>query len=203
MSEKMRESIVVALTGGIACGKSEVGRILGEEGFVVCDADRVAHGLMVRGTPIYQRIVEEFGREILAGDIEISRPLLGKIVFGDPEKRLRLDRLVHPAVRGFLSDWIVGRRMRSELAVVQIPLLFESGMQSLDFDAVVCVSCDEDLVVRRLGERGLGPEESRLRIASQMPLAEKERLSDYVIRNRGTLEELKQATREFVGWLLR
>ncbi len=202
MSNKNRNTVVAAITGGIACGKSEVGRILGEMGFWVCDADRVAHGLMVSGTPVYQRILEAFGQPVLGEDGEISRPKLGAIVFEHPEKRLILNQLVHPAVRVFLEAWIAERRMREENAAVQIPLLFESGMEVLDWDAVICVASTEAAMYGRLERRGINRQEARRRIESQMSLAEKERLSDHVIRNFGTLKELEKATRMVVDSLM-
>ncbi|VGO14149.1 Dephospho-CoA kinase [Pontiella desulfatans] len=198
MSDKKRYPIVLGLTGGIACGKSEVGRILGEMGFAVCDADRVAHELMRKGTPVFQQVVDSFGNHILADDGEISRPILGKIVFENPARRTELDALVHPAVRVALEGWIAERRFNGENAAVQIPLLFESGMETLDWDAVFCVSSSGELVLQRLGMRGLGREEAMLRIQSQMPLAQKEARADHVVPNLGTLEELEAAVRQAV-----
>ena len=198
MSDIGRSALVIGLTGGIACGKSEVGRILGEMGFAVCDADIVAHGLMRKGSPVFRKVVENFGDQILADDGEISRPALGKVVFENPEQLQQLNRLVHPAVRKNLAGWISEKRSRGENAVVQIPLLFESGMESLGWDAVYCVSCSEELVFRRLADRGLGRGEAERRIGSQMPLEEKERRADRVIHNLGTLEELKTAVRQAV-----
>lgn len=202
MSNAERSAIVVALTGGIACGKSEVGRILGKMGFVVVDADRMAHALMAKGTPVYQSIVDCFGEHILAEDGEISRPLLGKIVFDHPEQRLKLNRLVHPAVRNVLAEWISERRSKGENAAAQIPLLFESGMETLDWDAVICVSSSDAQVFERLGKRGIPREDAIKRINSQMALPDKERLSDCVIQNLGTLQELEKATRTAVDRLV-
>jgi len=167
-------------------------------GFAVCDADRVAHGLMGKGSPVYRQVVDCFGGKILSVDGEISRPALGKIVFENPERLQELNRLVHPAVRQHLSEWISEKRSRGEHAAVQIPLLFESGMEALDWDAVYCVSCSEDAVLRRLAERGLDRGEAEKRIRCQMPLAEKERFADRVIHNLGTLEELEAAVRQAV-----
>lgn len=202
MEDIERSTVVLAITGGIACGKSEVGRVLDAMGFKVCDADRLAHELMVKGTPVFERIVECFGDAILAEDGEISRPQLGRIVFEDAEKRLMLNRLVHPAVRDELERWISECRFSRANAAVQIPLLYESGMDTLDWDAVICVSCTEPQVVDRLAKRGISRSEAMKRIASQMPLEEKEHLSDRIIYNLGTLQELEQATRSVVERLM-
>ena len=112
MSNIERNVVVLGVTGGIACGKSEVGRILGEMGFAVCDADRVAHELMKKGTPVFSQVVNRFGTAILLENGEISRPILGKIVFEDSEQREVLNELVHSAVRESLTGWI--DQMRSE-----------------------------------------------------------------------------------------
>lgn len=198
MSAIERNAFIIGITGGIACGKSEVGRILGEMGYAVCDADRIAHELMAQGTSVYQNVVKFFGKPILAGDGEISRPALGRIVFDNPERRAELNRLVHPAVREVLAKWIADQRLKGENGAIQIPLLFESGMETLDWNAIICVSSPASLVFKRLEERGMDRREAVKRIHSQMSLAEKERLSDCVIRNLGTMQELEQAVRKAV-----
>lgn len=198
MSDIERNAIVVGVTGGIACGKSEVGRILEGMGYRTCDADHVAHELMAKGTAVFKDILAFFGDRILSDDGEISRPALGTIVFADPEKRERLNALVHPAVRSFIDRWISDRRARGENGAVQIPLLFESGMDDLNFDGIICVSASDDLVLERLKSRGMDKDAALIRIRSQMPLEEKERLSDFVVRNSGSLQELEEATRKAV-----
>ena len=196
---RMRKSLVVGITGGIACGKSEAGRVLERMGFSVCDADRVAHRLMEKGEPVHQRVVDHFGTRILSDDGRIARPVLGNIVFGNPEERKVLDGLVHPAVEQELRDWIAERRAQRQDAAVLLPLLFESGMEALDWDAVVCVSSNAELVFQRLEKRGLDRREAQLRVASQMPLEEKERRANQVVPNTGTLNELEQSMKEAVN----
>lgn len=198
MSNNNRNGFVIGITGGIACGKSEVGRILENMGFAILDTDVLAHGLMRKGSPVHQEIVARFGEHILSDDGEIFRPVLGKIVFDDLEKRALLNRLVHPAVRSELDQWIGERRSGGQRAAGLVPLLFESAMQDLDWDATICVSSREPLVVQRLEERGLDSTEARQRINAQMPLADKEALADAVIRNNGTRRELELAVRETV-----
>jgi len=202
MSNNKRNIVVLGVTGGIACGKSEVGRILGEMGFAVCDADRVAHDLMKKGTPVFQQVVDRFGTRILSDNGEISRSILGGIVFENPAQREALNRLVHPAVRKRLEQWISGKRNAGEDTAVLIPLLFESGMQDLDWDAVLCVSSREEAVFQRLEKRGLTREEAEKRVHSQMPLAEKEKRADHGVQNFGSLGELEQSTRETVNRIM-
>jgi dephospho-CoA kinase len=198
MTDIERNAIVVGVTGGVACGKSEVGRILEGRGYRACDADHVAHAVMAKGTAVFKDIVAFFGKQILSDDGEIFRPALGTIVFEDPDKRERLNALVHPAVRSAIEGWISERRARGENGAVQIPLLFESGMNDLDFDGVICVSASDALVLERLKKLGIDNDAAMNRIRSQMPLVEKERLSDFVVRNLGSLQELEEATRQAV-----
>ena len=198
MSGLNRKTIILGITGGIACGKSETGRILEELGFTVCDADRVAHQLMDKGCPVYHQVVEHFGVEILEDDGAISRPKLGKLVFDDPPKLEQLNGLVHPAVRNELEQWIRKQRLVEQPSAVLLPLLFESGMENLDWDAIVCISSPEAEVFQRLEKRGLSPEEAEKRINSQMLLSEKERQADRVVPNIGTLGELQLAVEKTI-----
>ncbi|MDZ8120087.1 dephospho-CoA kinase [Pontiella agarivorans] len=198
MSDSHRKAISLGITGGIACGKSEVGRILGEMGFAVCDADRVAHDLMEKGKPVFQQIIHHFGDDVLTEDGRISRSDLGKMVFEEPSRLQLLNMLVHPAVRQELEKWMAVQKKENRPSAVLLPLLFESGMDDLNWDVVVCVSSAEPSVFQRLEKRGLSPEEAEQRVLSQMPLAEKESRADVVINNLGTLGELELAVRETV-----
>jgi dephospho-CoA kinase len=193
-----RTSLILGITGGLACGKSEVGRILGEINFSICDADWVAHDLMKKNRPTYKKVLEHFGTKILADDGEINRTILGKIVFKNPVEREVLNTIVHPAVENYIKAWILDARVCNQNAAVLVPLLFESGMNELDWDAIVCVESNDELVLERLKKRGLNPDESALRVASQMPLKLKIEQSDYNVPNGGTLDELKQFTQKTV-----
>lgn len=199
MSKEKRSAVLLGITGGIACGKSEAGRFLGELGFDVCDADYVAHRLMEKGMPVYERVVADFGRGVLDDNGALSRPRLAAVVFSDPAGLERLNRLVHPAVRDELAAWMATKRTAGCRAAALVPLLFESGMQELGWDAVLCISSRYEEVIARLAARGLTREEADKRIVSQMPLAEKERRSDYVVLNDGTPGELKAALRRVVA----
>ena len=180
-------SIILGLTGGIACGKSEAGRILATEGFSVLDTDCVAHDVMKAGMPVFEQVVAKFGARVIGDDGELDRATLGEIVFAEPVEREALNRMVHPAVIESVERW---KAEQSGDAVVLIPLLFEVGWTQ-GWDAVVCVSANEKAVFQRLEKRGLTPEEARLRIAAQMPLCAKEEKSDFIIRNNESLDELR------------
>lgn len=180
----------IGITGGIACGKSEAGRILESIGVPVCDADRVAHQQMIPGTPVYSEMIRVFGAQVLGEDDFIDRGALGAVVFHDPEALRRLNGLVHPAVQGAIRSWVAGQQ---GICAVMVPLLFEVGWEAM-WDAVVCVAASEEHMMSRLAQRGFTAEESRRRIQAQMELNEKISRADYVIYNDGTLAELRDST---------
>lgn len=184
------QAIILGVTGGIACGKTETGRILSADGFKVLDSDFLAHELMGKGRPVYEQVVEHFGRAILAENEEINRTKLGQIVFADPQERAVLNRLVHPSVLKNAHEWIEACREAQEDAAVLVPLLFESGW-TRGWDAVICVTAPEEQVFQRLENRGFSKEEAVKRIEAQMSLIEKAALADFVIANDGTLESLR------------
>jgi len=202
MTGLARTSLVLCITGGIACGKSEAGRILSHMGFSVCDADPIAHDLMRKGTSIYRQLVDHFGKSILSDDAEISRPILGGIIFENPEEREALNGMVHPAVRDYLEHWIAEKRQQEKKAAALVPLLFESEMDELDWDAILCIASSDALVLKRLEERGVTGKASEQRLASQMPLIEKKQRSDHVVPNEGTLEDLEQSMRKTVNLIM-
>lgn len=190
-------SIILGITGGIACGKTEIGRILSSEGFKVLDSDFLAHELMGKGRPVYAAVVKQFGDVILAEDGEIDRARLGKKVFDDKQAREALNRLVHPAVIAEASEWIEECREAQEDAAVLVPLLFEAGWTD-GWDAVICVTAPDEQVFQRLEKRGLSNDAVRKRIAAQMPQAEKATAADGVIQNDGTLEMLRRRIMDLI-----
>lgn len=191
------QSMILGITGGIACGKTETGRILSSEGFKVLDSDFLAHELMSKGRPVYRKVVEYFGGGILAADGEIDRVKLGRKVFSDPQARETLNRLVHPAVIESAQDWMKECRDMREDAAVLVPLLFETGWTE-GWDAVICVTAPEEQVLQRLEKRGLPEAEAIKRIRAQMPQAEKASRADFVIENGGTPDALRRRTVELV-----
>jgi len=188
------QPIILGITGGIACGKTETGRSFTEAGFAVLDTDLLAHEMMKAGTPVFKQVVEQFGTSILNADGEIDRRKLGELVFADPAARETLNGLVHPAVIKAAEQW---KTEQNRDAVILIPLLFEAGWTE-GWDAIVCVSADEKVVFQRLEKRGLSEDEARKRIAAQMPLAEKEAKADFIIENNETLDALREETRRVV-----
>jgi dephospho-CoA kinase len=191
----MKTGLAVGLTGGIACGKSEVGRILEREGAQVRDADELAHELIRNGGSMFDKVVGRFGAEIVGRDGEIDRRILGRRVFANAADRKALEALIHPEVIRVLVEWISGETRRGNNAVAIVPLLFEVGWTDV-WDAVVCVASSEEVVMERLKQRGLSEREARARLSAQMPLEIKVRKSNHVIRNDGILDSLEKRTRE-------
>lgn len=188
--------IRVALTGGIACGKSLVASMMEAAGVPVCDADVVAHMLIKPGTDAYRKVVDAFGSCILADDGTVDRRILGDIVFNNEAKRQRLNALLHPAVRVEIARWLQQQeQVGARLAAAVIPLLFEADMAA-GWDAVVCVACQPRLQLERLRARGLDEAACRARLAAQMPLEEKVKRSDSTIWNDGSPDELSESVRQ-------
>jgi dephospho-CoA kinase len=191
------QPIILGITGGIACGKTETGRILSSEGFKVLDSDFLAHELMGKGRPVYDAVVERFGQAVLAADGEIDRAKLGRIVFDDPRARAELNRLVHPAVIRAAKEWIAGCRETQEDAAVLVPLLFETDWTD-GWDAVICVTAPEEQVFQRLEKRGMPRADALRRIAAQMPQAEKAARAGFILENSGTPDALRVQTVDLV-----
>lgn len=194
---RSKQPIILGITGGIACGKTEAGLILAAEGFRVLDSDELAHELMGKGMPVYRKVMEYFGRGILSGDGEIDRKQLRRIIFDDPAAREALNAMVHPAVIAAAREWIGICRSARQDAAVLVPLLFEAGWTD-GWDAVVCVTAPEDQVYRRLEARGLARAEASKWIAAQMPQAEKAAKADFTVENSGTLNVLKNRITDLV-----
>ena len=178
----------MGLTGGIGTGKSAALAEFERRGAAVFSLDRIAHEQARRGREGYRAIVRVFGRGILDEKGRIDRSALGELVFRDKAARARLERAAHPPILREM-DRLVGR-LRG-VVVVDVPLLFEKGLQDR-FDATVLVCCRPQTQVRRVVKRdGLSAAEARRRMAVQWPLARKRALADYEIDNDGSLSELR------------
>ncbi len=192
--------IRIAITGGIACGKSLVGEMFSEAGVPICDADYLAHSLMVSGTVVYSRIIEEFGENIIADNGNIDRQKLGELVFSDERSRLILNKIVHPAVKDLFEAWLAEHDKECAAAVI-IPLLYEAKMEN-GWDAIVSVSCSDEVQLQRLENRGLSEIEARQRISAQLPTVVKMARADFVIFNDGTVLMLKKQVKKVLRHIL-
>lgn len=183
--------LLVALTGGIASGKSTVARRLAEHGAVVVDADQVAREVVEPGEPALRRIAEEFGPEMIADDGTLDRAALGAVVFSDPEARQRLNAITHPAVLARSRARFAEAAAADPHAIVvyDIPLLVEAGRTD-EFDLVVVVHAAAETRVSRMVElRGMTRDEALHRLRSQATDTERLAIADVVIDADGTLAE--------------
>jgi dephospho-CoA kinase len=180
----------VALTGGIATGKSYVLGRFQRLGIPTLDSDALAHGVEAPGTEATRQIAARFGADVLAADGSVDRRKLGPIVFADPSARKDLEAIVHPAVYRAISAGIRGFELigGAPYVIVDVPLLFETG-HAKEFDRVIVTVCEPATQFARLHERGLSDEAARQRLAAQWPAAEKTSRADFVITTDGTFEE--------------
>ena len=193
----------VALTGGIATGKSVVRAEFERLGIPTIEADVVARDVVAPGTPVLAAIVGRFGAGILDEHHALDRRKLGSIVFADDVARRDLERIVHPAVKSAIDAWLDALGTGHDIAVAVIPLLFEAGRER-DFDAVVTTACSPEEQLRRVMARdGLSELEATQRIAAQLPSREKVLRADHVIWTDGTYESTKRQVLETLEQLER
>jgi len=188
----------VGLTGGIATGKSTVVRMLVRRGARVIDHDALVHALQEPGRPVWRQIVEAFGRGILDDGGRIDRKRLGALVFGDEVRRKALEGIVHPAVleEAERERERIGRQDGRAIVLSDIPLLLEVGMQDR-FDLILLVYAPPEVQIERVMKRnGMTREEAAARLSAQMPIDEKLRRADVVIRNDSTMGDLEKRVDE-------
>jgi dephospho-CoA kinase len=176
----------VALTGGIATGKSYVLARFRDHAVATIDADDIVHEALGPGTPTSHAIAAQFGRIFLKPDGSVDRTLLAGPVFSDPETRRQVEAIVHPVVYETIRNWF--ETLDGPAGVASIPLLYETHRET-DFDAIVVTVCPPEMQLRRLLERGMSEEEGLQRIAAQMPAEEKAARGDFVIRTDGSMAE--------------
>jgi dephospho-CoA kinase len=187
----------VGLTGGLGAGKSEALRALAELGAMTLSTDEVAHEVLAAER---DAVVERLGPEVAPGG-EIDRTAVAERVFGDDDARAWLEGLLWPRVGARVLEWRAEADAAApRAAVVEVPLLFESGMDSV-FDATIAVVADEDERERRAAARGHADVAGRER--RQLSQEEKSQRADYTVRNDGTLEELKQVLSQVLAKLER
>lgn len=189
----------VALTGGIATGKSYVLEQFRRRGIPCLDADLLAHGVTAAGTEATAAIAARFGADMLTADGAVDRAKLGPVVFTDPAARRELEAIVHPAVyraiaAGLRAFELVGD---GRFAVVDVPLLYETGAEK-NFDRVIVTTCSPELQVARLIERGMIEAGARQRLDAQWPSEKKASRADFVVRTDGTFEDTDRQVDEIL-----
>ena len=197
----------VALTGGIATGKSHCLMRFAALGADVIDADQLARQVVTPGTPGMAAVLARFGQTVMLPDGTLDREALGRLVFADLAARRDLEAIIHPAVFAAIDDWFEkrprrsfydSRKMTSEVipvAIADIPLLYETQHEG-DFDRVIVAACTPAQQLERLKKRGLADADARLRLESQLPIDEKARRADYVIDTSGSVAETDRQVAE-------
>lgn len=192
--------IKIAITGVIGSGKSTLANIFKRLGYTVIDADEISRTLTKKGTDVYSKILEAFGRDILDEKGEIDRKRLASIVFADPKRRKELENIIHPAVRAERNRIIekMEREDKDSIVILDIPLLFETGMER-EVDYVILAYADEKTLYERVKKRDqMSYEEFLRRLQNQMPLSEKAEKSHFVIDTRKSIGELEEEVIEII-----
>lgn len=192
----------IAITGGAGSGKSTVARMFQELGGEVLDADAAAKATVAVGKPAWEELRRAFGTEYFRADGQLNRARLAQRVFADPEARQRLNDIVHPRVAQELKKQMAGMARRGvDLTLVEVPLLFEAGLEAA-YDRVIVVYCSPAEQIRRLQERDhRGPGEIAGLLAAQWPLKEKRARADYVVDNEGDLDHTRAQVKNIWGKL--
>jgi dephospho-CoA kinase len=195
----------VALTGGIATGKSHCLQRFTALGAPTIDADLVAREVVAPGSPTLASIVARFGPGLIAGDGSLDRALLGRVIFTDPAARHDLNALLHPMIYERIQSWydrLAGAQPAPRAAIAGVPLLFETGREQ-EFDWVVVTACRPEQQLARLIVRDrMSKADALLRIRSQMPIEKKAQRGDDVIDTSGTIEETdRQVASLWAKWV--
>ncbi len=185
----------VALTGGIATGKSHVRAEFERLGVPTIDADLLARDAVAPGSPALAAIADRFGRDVIDSNRALDRRKLAALVFSDPVARRDLEAIVHPIVRARIDAWFETLDPRHLFAIADIPLLYETGRER-EFDAVIVTACDPETQVRRVMRRdSITEQEARQRVAAQLPTDEKVRRADHVITTDGSFDDTNSHVR--------
>lgn len=189
----------LGLTGGIASGKSVADDFFRQQGLPVLDADQLVHELQGPSGVLAAVIQKEFGQDFLNQDGSVNRKRLGQLVYSSPDNLQRLNAVTQPVIRRVISQKIA--ESKAKLAIFDIPLLFEQDYQGF-FDKTLVIAAPAKVQLQRLMTRnGLSEEAAQKRIASQLPLSEKIRRADYVIRNDGDEKLFRKRLANFLSEL--
>lgn len=180
--------LTIGLTGGIAAGKSEALAAFGRLGAATLSSDAVVHELL-DSEPLRGRLVERWGPEVLAGE-SLDRARIGAIVFADPEQLTWLEQQVHPLVGERIGAWLAALPAGADVAVIEVPLLFESGMEGA-FDTTVAIVTADEVRRQRAAARGHALVDERE--ARQLAQDEKAARASHAVANDGSVEDLERA----------
>lgn len=181
--------MLIALTGGIGCGKSTASTIFKQFDFEVLDTDQIVRDHVLRQPEVLETARRRWGGGVIDASGHLCRPVVAEKIFGDPIERAWWENVVHPLV-GFRWRSLVTEKPLANW-LVEIPLLFENHLEK-EFDFVICVGANPNIQVSRIVTRGLSVTQAEQRIAAQMPLASKIKTSHFVLWNDGSLDFLKR-----------
>ena len=190
--------LIVALTGGIATGKSVVAKVLRQKGCFVQNADLIAHQLLSPGGQVWSQLVDHFGKSILKEDSSVDRQKLAEIIFGNKEERVYLNHLTHPKVLEEVRQTInrLNKTSSHDIYVTEAALVIEAGYHEF-YDRIILTHCSPDIQVERLCQRdGITREQALKKIRSQMPDEQKFPLVHYHIDTSGSLAETIEQTEQ-------
>jgi len=194
--------MIVGVTGSFGTGKTYVASLLRARGATVLDADRIAHGVIRKGSAEYRKILRAFGRRVIDKKGEIGRTKLGKVVFGNRRSLRTLNAIVHPAVIAIIRSR--ARRLpKGKVLVIDAPLLIEAGLAGM-VDVLVVVTASRRRQIERCKRRShIGEGAVTKRIRAQIPLATKMKKADFIIDNDGSRTATRQQVKEMWGLLWR
>jgi len=183
----------LGLTGGIACGKSSVARLLKGQGLAVIDADQVARNIVAKGQPALQEICASFGANLLLENGELNRLAMRQLIIDDPQAKKTLEQITHPKIFLAIHQWEQDQKNTGVPAtVVEAALMVETGSYQR-YDALIVVTCHPEQQIQRLMARNeISRQQAENWIATQMPMSEKEKVADWLIDNSTTFEDLQQ-----------
>jgi dephospho-CoA kinase len=189
--------ILIGLTGGIGCGKTEVSRLLEKRGAVIVDADLIVRELQQPGAEIFLRMVEMFGEKVLTTDGSLDRAAVANEVFKDAELLKKLNSLIHPVVRRVMNDRVESYRATDKIVVLDIPLLVENPREGLD--GVLVVDLDPQIAIERIvSQRNMKIDDAKSRVSAQSTREQRLAIAGHVIDNSGDRDAL--ANQVDVAW---
>lgn len=197
---------IVALTGGIGSGKSEVAKQFAQLGVPVVDADVIAHELTATGSPVLSEIEHMFGAGVLNDDGSLNRSKLRAHVLNDPAERLKLEGLLHPAIYERAIELLKDNdsKLQPQYQILVIPLLFENNRYDSVIDEILVIDCDENVQISRAMARSkLSREEVKAIMAAQTSRKVKLNGADEVIENNGSLAELNEKVNKLHNKLIK
>ena len=192
--------ILIGLTGGIGCGKSEVSRLLEKRGAVIVDADLIVRELQQPGAEIFRRMVEMFGDKVLAADGSLDRAAVANEVFKDTEILGKLNLLIHPVVRRVMNERVENYRDTDKVVVLDIPLLVENPREGLD--GILVVDLYPQIAIERIvDQRKMSIDDAKARVSRQSSREQRLAIANHVIDNSGDRDALAKKVETAWSWI--